>query len=224
MKNSLLIIVILLFFSSGLKSQNFRHAMRIFPDSSKFNVAKDALKNKGWYYSQAGIVSTPTDYIASYRRSDFHNCNFTDIMVAYSKDGRNWSGNHSISFGKRSSSQKLPMLSEWQKPGRGMSNHLFWSNDDGKTWTDPHKIDDIGGVPGYITEMKDGKLIYTRTISKKTNKLWNPPMPWGDIYYKNESVRSLDGGKTWEKPVSLADNPFMATAKLVLWNLGQTRY
>ncbi len=255
MKTTVLSIILFFICYATMQAQDFRHAMRIFPDSSKFNLVKDkfpakeALSRKGWYYSVAGIVSTPSGYVASYRRSDFHTATFTDIMVAYSKDGRAWSGHHSIAhadvwhensvwiapqitklrsgklviicdLGNRTSGQDWPMLSDWQKPNRGMSNHLFWSDDDGKTWSAPQQCDNVGGEPGYITEMQDGKLIYTRTVSKKTDKLWNPPMPWGDIYYLSQTTRSLDGGKTWENPVTLADSPFIGDCEVGTAELG----
>lgn len=240
--------IVFLFISSlcisSVDSQEPGHGMKVLPDSCKHYIINAGMEpdllspsKKGWYYSQAGVATTPTGYVAMYRKSDFHQANTTDIVVAYSKDGKTWSGHHSIShadvwneqgawvapqfsqlkdgrlvilsdFGQRNSGQDWPMLSDWQKKNRGMSNHLFWSDDDGKTWTGPQKIDDVGGEPGYITEMGNGTFIYTRTISGVSDKLWNPAQPWGNIYYKNESVRSSDGGKTWEKSVTLADSPF----------------
>lgn len=240
----IIVQIIALCFVSNIYAQKFRHEMKVLPEENKHYIINNEIESdlispnrKGWYYSQAGIASTPTGYVACYRRSDFHQANTTDIMIAYSKDGKNWSGHHSIShvdvwndngawvapqfsqlndgrlviigdFGTRNTGQGWPMLSDWQKPGRGMSNHLFWSDDHGKTWTGPHKIDDIGGEPGYMVNLENGTLIYTRTFSDKTDKLWNPAQPWGNIYYKNESVSSLDGGKTWEQPVIIADSPF----------------
>lgn len=231
-------------FISNVCSQYLEHGMKVLPDMYKFYIINGDMEldthspsKKGWYYSQAGVVATPTGYVASYRKSDFHQANTTDIMIAYSMDGKTWSGHHSIThadvwneqgtwvspqlsklndgrlvvlsdFGQRNTGQNWPMLTDWQKPGRGMSNYLLWSEDEGKIWTKPQKIDNVGGEPGYIAEMKNGTLIYTRTFSDKTDQLWNPPQPWGNIYYKNESVRSMDGGKTWEKPVILTDNPF----------------
>ncbi len=239
----ILIVSIVFFWSYKIYSQELRHEMSILSDVYKYNVIRDkepdpsSPNKKGWYYSQAGVVATPTGYVACFRRSDFHTANITDIMVAYSPDGKMWSGHHSIAhadvwneqgvwvapqltklgdgrlviicdFGKRTSGQDWPMLSDWQKSNRGMFNYLFWSEDDGKTWTGPVKADDVGGEPGYITELDDETLIYTRTISDKTNKLWSPPQPWGNIYYKSESIHSEDGGESWKEAVTLADSPF----------------
>ena len=192
---------------------------------------------EGWYYSQAGVEATPDGLVAVYRRSDFHTANSTDIMVAYSSDkGKTWEGHHSIAhadvwnekgcwvapqlsklkdgrlviiadFGQRTSGQNWPMLAQWQQPDRGMANYLFWSYDHGKTWEGPVKADEVGGEPGYITELSDGSLLYTRTQSKETDQLWNPPMPWGNIYYYNEAVISTDGGKTWPIVATLGDDP-----------------
>ena len=191
----------------------------------------------GWYYSVVSVVNTPTGLVACYRRSDFHTAVLTDIMIAYSGDGgKSWHGHHSIAhgdvwnelgcwvapqmsrlsdgrlviisdFGKRDSGDDWPMLAKWQFPPRGMSNHLWWSEDDGKTWTGPVKIDDVGGEPGYITETENGVLLFTRTESKQTDILWNPPQPWNDIYYYNSAVISYDNGKTWPTVVPLGDDP-----------------
>ena len=221
----------------------FSHEMQVFPDSLKFDVARDpvpaddAPSKQGWYYSVAGVASTPDGLVAVYRKSDFHTALTTDIMVAYSADkGRTWTGHHSIAhadvwneravwiapqlsrlkdgrlviicdLGHRTTKDDWPMLSHWQKPNRGMANYLFWSEDYGKTWDGPHLTDQVGGEPGYITELADGTLLYTRTQSEITDKLWNPPLPWGDIYYYNESVKSRDSGKTWNQVSTLAKDP-----------------
>lgn len=222
---------------------NAQHEMKRLPDSLKYYVARDttpdpnAFSRHGWYYSQAGIAHTPTGWVSVYRRADSHPSVYTDIMVAYSRNGKDWSGHHRIAhadvwnefkvwaspqmtplrdgrlvvicdLGQRSSGQDWPKLSDWQKPPREMSNHLFWSEDQGKTWSEPVKIDSTGGEPSYLLETADGKLLYTRTRSNESDKLWQPPQPWGRTYYLSESVRSLDGGKTWEEPVILADSPF----------------
>lgn len=199
---------------------------------------------KGWYHSVAGVVSTPEGLVATYRRSDSHTAVTTDIMVAYSADGgRSWDGHHSISHrdvwqdqsvwiapqlsrlkdgrlviivdaGQRRSGADWPMLASWQKPNRGMSNHLFWSHDNGRTWKGPFQIDDVGGEPGYIVELSDGALVYTRTDSAVTDKLWNPPQPWGDIYYKNTAVFSDDGGWSWQRTAPISDNPFQGDCEV----------
>ncbi len=204
----------------------------------------------GWYYSVVSVANTPTGLVACYRRSDFHTAVMTDIMIAYSSDGgKSWHGHHSIAhadvwneqgcwvapqisrlsdgrlviisdFGHRRSGNDWPMLSKWQYPPRGMSNHLWWSSDDGKTWTGPFKIDDVGGEPGYITETDNGTLIYTRTESKRTDILWNPPEPWNDIYYYNSAVLSFDSGKTWDMVVPLGDDPHHGDCEVGTVDLG----
>ncbi|HTO05264.1 MAG TPA: sialidase family protein, partial [Opitutus sp.] len=184
------------------------------------------------------VIAKDGSLVASWQISDNHTSLMSHIMVARSTDGgKKWGDYQTIAessvwvqqgvwvvpqmsvlrdgrivivcdWGQRHPGQNMPMLSDWQKPERGMSNHIFWSSDDGKTWTKGEKIDDVGGEPGYIEELSDGTLAYTRTSSAKTTLLKNPPLPWSDIYYRNEIVFSDDGGKTWPRSTWLADSPF----------------
>lgn len=184
------------------------------------------------------VLAADGALVACWQLSDNHTSIMSHIYVARSIDGgKTWQDFQSIAranvwedkgvwvvpqlsvlrdgrlviisdYGSRGPGQDFPMLSRWQKPDRGMSNHVFWSSDHGKTWTPGTKIDDVGGEPGYILEMADGTLAYTRTSSAVTDQLRNPPSPWLNVYYRNEIVLSRDGGKTWPETHWLADSPF----------------
>ncbi len=195
------------------------------------------------------VLAADGALVASFQVSDNHTSLLSYIMVARSADGgRTWTGHRTIAHasvwtdraiwvvpqmcvlkdgrivivcdrGQRSPSQNMPMLSDWQKPDRGMSNWIFWSSDHGRTWTTGEKIDSVGGEPGYVLEQSDGTLAYTRTSSKKTDLLRNPPAPWNDIYYRNEIVFSDDRGKSWARTAWLADSPFHGDCEVGLAEL-----
>ena len=182
---------------------------------------------RGWYHSVANVVNTPSGLVAVYRLSDSHTAVSTHIMVAYSRNGgRSWHGHRSIShrnvwahhgvwvapqlsrlrdgrlvvicdLGQRAPGGDWPRLAFWQRPERGMANYLFWSDDDGRSWEEPVRCDDVGGEPGYIVELSDGTLLYTRTEPAEAESFENPPPPGHSIYHRNVAVFSDDRGQTW---------------------------
>jgi hypothetical protein len=188
--------------------------------------------------------------VACWQLSDQHTSLTSWIMVARSRDGgRTWGEHRTLSHanvwdhqaiwvvpqmsvlrdgrivivcdrGQRAVGQSMPMLSDWQKPARGMSNWIFWSADDGQTWTEGEKVDAVGGEPGYVLELADGTLAFTRTSSKQTDQLKNPPAPWNDIYYRNEVVFSDDRGRSWPRTAWLADSPFHGDCEVGLAEVG----
>jgi hypothetical protein len=94
---------------------------------------------------------------------------------------RNWAGRKGkllllADKGKKLAPFDWPMLSQWQLPPRGMSNHLFTSADRGRTWDGPFLTDEVGGEHGYIIELSKGDLMYTRTDSHKRQKSSVPPL------------------------------------------------
>lgn len=213
------------------------------------NEREGAPDKDGWYYHALNVVETNRGLVCVYRRTDAHRAIISDIMTAFSRDGgRTWTDHRVIAhsdvwnqgglwvapqlsklrdgrlviiadFGSRTSGQSWPKLIDWQKPNRGMWNHLFWSHDDGLTWDGPHKIDDVGGEPGYIIELADGTLVFTRTESRETNTIWNPPLPWGGNYYRNVAVFSDDGGTSWNRTSILSDDPLQGDCEVGLVEL-----
>lgn len=199
------------------------------------------------------VLAADGSLVACWQLSDQHTSLTSWIMVARSTDGgRTWTDHRPIAHanvwehravwvvpqmsvlrdgrivivcdrGQRSPGQDMPMLSAWQKPERGMSNWIFWSRDHGRTWSEGEKVDAVGGEPGYVLELADGTLAFTRTSSKQTDQLRNPPAPWNDIYYRNEIVFSDDRGKTWTRTAWLADSPFHGDCEVGLAELAPGR-
>src|SRR5262249_15612844 len=97
---------------------------------------------------------------------------------------------------------------------RGMSNWLMTSRDGGRTWDGPRKIDDVGGEPGYISELSNGDWMYTRTDSAPTTAKKYPSMPWGANYYRSTAVFSSDRGKTWDRTVAITDDPLIGDCEV----------
>ena len=195
------------------------------------------------------VAAKDGSLVACWQLSDQHTSHTSWLMVARSTDGGRAWGEHKIishasaaehgaiwvvpqmsilrdgrivivcDRGQRRPGESFPMLSDWQKPGRGMSNWAFWSADHGRTWSAGEKIDAVGGEPGYVLELSDGTLAFTRTSSKRTDQLKKPPAPWNDIYYRNEIVFSDDRGETWTRSAWLADSPFHGDCEVGLAEL-----
>ncbi|MFT5030910.1 MAG: sialidase-1, partial [Candidatus Binatia bacterium] len=67
------------------------------------------------------------------------------------------------------------------------------SSDGGRTWTTPHSIG-VWGLPSYLTNLKDDRLLMTYGHRRK---------PYG-----NQARVSEDGGKSWSAPVTISgDGP-----------------
>ena len=190
------------------------------------------------------VLAKDGSLVACYRLGDSHTLVTSYIIICRSEDGgRTWHDHRAIAhsdvwaehavwvapqmsvlkdgrlvivadLGERLSGENLPMLTDWQKPDRGMANYILFSSDNGWTWTQRRKIDDVGGEPGYMIELSDGVLAYTRTESSPTHLLKNPPLPWGNIYYRNTAVFSDDGGRTWGRTARVADDPFQGDAEV----------
>lgn len=216
--------------------------MRMVHPRAIFTVAD----TPGIYHHSAGIVSTPGGLVCVYRTSDQHLASWVNINVARSTDGgRTWKDHRVLaesSFekdranwvapqtsrmpdgrivvivdrGVKKSPFDWPMLSDWQKPDRGMSNHLFESRDGGVSWLPARKIDDVGGEPSYVVGLSDGTLVYTRTDSVPTTAKKAPAMPWGPNYYKSTAVFSDNGGKTFARTAPVFDDPLIGDCEVGL--------
>ncbi|MBI3974270.1 MAG: exo-alpha-sialidase [Chloroflexi bacterium] len=78
---------------------------------------------------------------------------------------------------------------EWQEPGI----YLWWSEDDGRTWSEPVNTGVHGIEPDRIVELPDGRLsMGAHMTCADTQKV-------GEFIW-----RSPDGGKTWGPPVAVA--------------------
>ena len=210
----------------------------VIGDQNSYGAKLVCPNPRGWYHSVANVVATPTGLVAVYRLSDSHSAVCTHIMVAHSSDGgSSWHGHRSISqrnvwehqsvwvapqlsrlrdgrlviicdMGHRTSGDDWPRLAFWQRPPRGMANFLFWSDDHGRTWGEPVQCDDVGGEPGYIVDLLDGTLVYTRTEPVETDVFETPPPPGHNIYHRNTAVFSDDRGQTWKRSATVSDDPF----------------
>ncbi len=213
----------------------------------------DIARSPDFYQSVASVAQVNGVLVCSFRRSDQHLCTNTDVMVTRSLDGGlTWDEPRSLAHadvhnegavyiapqlsalkdgrlviivdrGVRRPDERHVSLFHWQKPDRGMSNWLFWSDDAGEAWTGPVKIDDVGGEPSYIADCGD-ELLFTRILAKpRTQRVSkyeyegaNPPY----AYYACDLAASRDGGRTWERKCFLSDDYLYSDAEVGLMPMG----
>ena len=190
--------------------------MKEIPERAKYTVAKE----DGMYLGFTGIAAANGALVCVYNRTDQHQRTTTDIVVARSEDGgRAWEGHRSIAHQDLTHDSAIwvsPQLSSLldgrlvimcdrsvKGPGGwddtiAISNNLFWSADGGRTWSDPWKIDDVGGQPERIRELSNGELMFTR-------REWAQRR--GGKYMRYAAVFSKDRGKTWNRRSFLSDDP-----------------
>ena len=221
----------------------------VIADQNSYGAKLVCPNPRGWYHSVANVVATPAGLVAVYRLSDSHSAVCTHIMVAHSSDGgSSWHGHRSISqrnvwehqsvwvapqlsrlrdgrlviicdMGHRTSGDDWSRLAYWQRPPRGMANFLFWSDDHGRSWSQPFQCDEVGGEPGYVVDLSDGTLVYTRTEPVETDVFESPPPPGHNIYYRNTAVFSDDRGRTWNRTATVADDPYHGDSEVGLVEL-----
>lgn len=216
------------------------HGMRMLTAAHMFTVAQTP---GIYHHSAGIVSTPDGGLICVYRTCDEHVAQWSNINAAFSSDGgRTWSGHKVLAesgslktggcwvapqthrladgriavladFGKQSRPAEWPMLSQWQKPPLGMSNHLFLSSDNGKTWQS-HQVDEVGGEPSYVISLSNNSLLYTRTDSGPTDAKKYPAMPWGRTYYRSTGVFSDDGGKTFARTVPIFDDPLIGDCEV----------
>ncbi|MGE0130242.1 MAG: NAD(P)-dependent oxidoreductase [Blastocatellales bacterium] len=186
------------------------------------NETEGSPDKKGWYYHVLNVADTPEGMLCVYRKTDAHTALISDIMSARSTDGgRTWTDHKLISqsdvwnegglwvapqltklrdgrlviiadFGRRTTGQDWPMLSQWQKPDRGMSNHLFWSKDNGKTWGRA-QLAPIYAQRPIIRRLQSGKLFVTYRNS------WGTPGTYAFAFDQNEKLPYQPSSFIWDE-------------------------
>ncbi|MEK7405008.1 MAG: sialidase family protein [Acidobacteriota bacterium] len=155
-----------------------------------------------------------------YRESNAHEATtFCNIVLRRSRDnGRTWSGRQVLI------SEKLNdgVIFKWNCPRIGSTGDgrlylvcdriayppgesgdfkhakvfLWWSKDEGKSWSGPSETPVFGIVPGKLVELSSGAwLLSTHFNNAETNK-------------RIQIVhRSTDGGRRWEGPITICADP-----------------
>lgn len=214
---------------------------RMLPESAITTIRAE---EDWYMHSAGVVATGGETLCCTYRRSDEHIASEVEVWRVLSRDGgKTWQDHEMltrsawdpdkanwvapqlgetrdgrllllIDRGVKTSKFDWTTLSEWQKPPRGMSNWLMESADGGITWTEPRKIDDVGGEPSYIIELSNGDWLYTRTDSAPTTAKKFPSMPWGPNYYKSTAVISTNQGTTWDIKVPVADDPLIGDCEV----------
>lgn len=79
------------------------------------------------------------------------------------------------------------------------SNYLFFSTDEGATWTGPGETPVAGIVPDRLVELKAGPHAGRWIVSAHTK-----PRQGGQVVWHQRCWTSDDGGRTWAGPITIA--------------------
>jgi hypothetical protein len=165
------------------------------------------------YQAFPDVVLTPSGrLLVTFRESDEHSATWTRIMLTASSDaGATWSlpaEHHRLSQqedGWTWNCPRLSLLSDGRialicdrrdKP-RDRSctwvNVIWWSSDDGRTWSEPQDTGCVGYVPDRVVELDDGTLVlglqhWDANAERLIQRVF----------------RSEDGGASWQGPVVIA--------------------
>jgi len=178
-------------------------------------------RDDGVYECFPDMCRTPGgDLLAVYRESESHEGHeFSDLVMRRSADeSRTWGERQVIVEGPRAGRapehvkyncakiSTLPdgriamVVDEMLADPRSHAERwrevlIWWSDDDGRTWSEPQGTGVALALPDSIIEAADGALIMGGQVpSEATGRL-----PW-------RCSRSTDGGATWSDPIAIADD------------------
>ncbi len=89
----------------------------------------------------------------------------------------------------------------WLAAARERAMDLFWSEDDGETWSEPLRVTQPNEINGHLLRLKDGRLLLAYGNRIKT----------GDQFGVLAKLSS-DEGKTWSEPLRIA--------RTLIWDCG----
>lgn len=174
-------------------------------------------RNDEVYECFPDLVRTDTGKIITiYRESEAHGCReFSDLIMRHSTDdGRTWSDREVLIESEKEDGvlfkwncPRISQLSDGRlvalcdgydiPPGeistRDAVTYMWFSDDDGETWSGPQETPITGIVPDQLIETADGTWLVAAHVGRKAQRgLWQ------------RVFRSEDGGETWEGPITVA--------------------
>lgn len=177
----------------------------------KFAVSRD----DSIYEAFPDVGLTPTGRLVCVFAECTHHADrsYTRVMLADSTDrGRTWSPKRPLTDPLHRKAESDPA---WNCPristlsdgrlvvvvDRGGENVLFFSEDEGATWTGPHETPAVGIVPDRVIELRGGAHAGRWILSCHKRFRNASPETW-----KERCWVSDDGGASWSEPVTVAES------------------